>query len=198
MNALPIDEKVFKKQIQSFGPHSLGIGILLVILGSVGIVLPGLMSIATLGFVSGVLIVGGALWAYHTYKNNPGSFIDWLKPLLLILSGALMFLFPLPGVASLALLLTVYLILDGYGSFSLAHSRYPEKGWGWMAFNGVADVALAVLFTVGWPKTSLLLVGIFVGVSLVFDGWALIVIGWALRKGGQGGQGAKGGEGHGD
>lgn len=177
-----LDEKVFKKQLQRFGPHSLAVGILLIILGSVGIVLPGLMSIATLGFVTGMLMLGGTLWAYHTYKNNPGSLIDWLKPLLLILCGALLLLFPLPGVASLALLLTVYLLLDGYGSFSLAYARYPAKGWGWMAFNGVADLALAVIFMSGWPAASLLLVGIFVGVSLVFDGWALIIIGWTIRK----------------
>ena len=181
-----LNEEILENPLQSFGGHTLAIGILLVILGTAGIVLPGLMSIATVAFVASVLLVGGALWAYHTYKGNRRSFMDWLKPLLLILSGLLMLFFPLPGVASLALLITVYLLLDSYGSFSLAHARYPEKGWGWMTFNGIVDLALAALFIVGWPKTSLLLVGIFVGVSLVFDGWALITIGWALRKAGKG------------
>jgi len=42
-----------------------------------------------------------------------------------------------------------------------------------MAFNGVMSFLLATLF----------LIGLYVGISLLFDGWALIAIGWVLRKG---------------
>lgn len=35
---------------------------------------------------------------------------------------------------------------------------------------------------IGWPSTSLWLVGLYIGISLFFDGWALVAIGWALRK----------------
>ncbi len=181
-----IERAALEKQLQHFGPHSLAIGILLVILGTAGIVLPALMSLVTVGLVGGMLIGGGLLWAYHTYKSPHTTFIDWLKPDLLLLAGGLLLLFPIPGVASLALVLTFYLLLDAYGSFALAYRHHPQPGWGWMLFNGLVDVALAVLFLVGWPQTSLILVGIFVGVSLVFDGWALILIGWAARKAGHG------------
>ncbi|MGB8410606.1 MAG: hypothetical protein WCE58_11955, partial [Gallionella sp.] len=29
-----------------------------------------------------------------------------------------------------------------------------------------------------WPATSLWLVGLYVGISLLFDGWARVAIGW--------------------
>lgn len=175
------------KQLSAFGPHSLGVGVLLIVLGSIGILLPTLMSIATVGFVSGLLILGGALWAYHTYRGHPDSVADWLKAVLLLAAGGLMLVFPLPGVAAVAMLITFYLLTDAFGSFSLAHRLHPDKGWGWMLLNGIADVLLATLFMVGWPATSLWLVGLFVGISLVFDGWALIAIGWAMRRAGQAG-----------
>lgn len=178
---------LLQQQIKSFGSHTLTMGILLVLLGTVGVIVPGLMSYATVGMFAGLLLFGGALWAYHTWQSNPGSFMDWLKPLLLLVTGVLMLIFPQPTIASLTLLLSAYLLMDAYSSFGLAHSRYPEKGWGWMVFNGIMDIALAVLFFVGWPQTSLLLLGLFVGISLVFDGWALIVIGWAMRKSGDAG-----------
>ena len=54
-----------------------------------------------------------------------------------------------------------------------------------MTFNGVISALLDTLFLIGWPGTSLWLVGLYVGISLLFDGWALIVIGWMLRKGEQ-------------
>lgn len=180
---LPLGGPGIARQVRSFGPHSMAIGILLVILGAVGIVVPALMSIMTLGWVSALLMVGGGFWVYHTFKSHSGGLMDWLKPLLLIITGGLMLLFPLPGVASLAVLLTVYFLMDAIGSYSLAHDRYPHQGWMWMAFNGTIDLVLAFLFMIGWPETSLWMVGLFVGVSLLFDGWALIMIGWALRKG---------------
>jgi uncharacterized membrane protein HdeD (DUF308 family) len=43
-------------------------------------------------------------------------------------------------------------------------------------------VLLAALFMIGWPETSYWLVGLYVAISLVFDGWALLFIGWTLRK----------------
>ncbi len=176
------DQLQLKKQIESFGPHTLAMGILLVILGTIGIVLPGLLSIATVGFLAGLLILGGGIWVYHTYKSGTRSFMDWLKPQLLLFTGVLMLIFPVQGVASLALLLTFYFVLDSYSSFSFAYNRYPDKGWGWMVFNGLVDLLLASLFIYGWPASSPWLVGLFVGISLLFDGWALIAIGWAMRK----------------
>lgn len=52
-----------------------------------------------------------------------------------------------------------------------------------MIFNGVVSTLMALMFLIGWPATSLWLVGIYVSISLLFDGWALVAIGWMLRKG---------------
>jgi len=165
-----------------YGAHSLLIGILLVILGTAGLAAPGLMSIATAVYVAWMLIIGGAFWSYHTWKSNRGHLMDWLKPFVLILTGGLMLFYPLSGVAAVGLLLAVYLLLDAFGSFVLARELHPKKGWAWMTFNGIISLLLAMLFLFGWPATSLFLVGIYVAISLIFDGWALIVIGWAARR----------------
>jgi uncharacterized membrane protein HdeD (DUF308 family) len=85
-------------------------------------------------------------------------------------------------VQVVGLLLAVYLLLDALGSFTLAQSVHPAKGWGWMVFNGAISIVLAALFLIGWPVTSLWLVGVYVGINLLFDGMALVAIGWNLRK----------------
>ena len=82
----------------------------------------------------------------------------------------------------MGLLLAIYLLLDAFGSFALAQSIHPVVGWGWMTFNGVTSMLLALLFLIGWPSTSLWLVGLYVGIALLFDGLTLLAIGWALRK----------------
>lgn len=178
MHPLPVTQEILDK----FGPYTLITGILLIVLGIAGIVLPEVMSLGTVLFVSWLLLTGGVLWAIHTYKHHPAHVVDWLKPALLFLTGGLMLFYPASGVAAVGLLLAIYLLLDAYGSFALAQTRHPAKGWGWMTFNGALSLLMALLFLVGWPSTSLWLVGLYVGISLFFDGWALVAIGAALRK----------------
>ena len=170
-------------QVKRFGNHSLGVGVLLIILGLIGIFVPALLSIATAALAAWLLILGGVFWGWHASKHGAG-FMDWIKSALLLVTGILILVKPLTGVASLALLLSLYLFMDAFASFSLAGSAIIPGGRGWMILNGVIDILLALLFIIGWPGSSLWMVGLFVGISLFFDGWALAVIGWSTRRAG--------------
>lgn len=174
----PINEKVFEK----FGSYTLVIGVLLVILGTVGVVFPVMMSLVTSVFIAWPLLIGAILWSVHTYKYSRKHIMDWLKPALLFVTGITLLIFPVAGVEAIGMFLSFYLLMDAFSSFSLAQSAYPAKGWGWMVFNGIVSIAMALLFLIGWPVTSLWLVGLYVGISLMFDGWAMVFIGWRLRK----------------
>jgi len=178
-----ITPMVDKDTLRGFGKYTAIIGILLVILGSIGITLPIVMSIFTTAMLGALLLVAGVLWSYHSAQARSHHVMDWLKPVLLIVAGGLLLVYPLPGVASVGLMITFYLMIDAFSSFAMAHSIHPEKGWGMMVVNGVASLVLATLFLVGWPEMTLWLVGLYVGISMFFDGWALIFIWWALRKG---------------
>jgi membrane protein HdeD len=178
MNILPVDKTIIDK----FGPYTLSTGILLIVLGMAGILLPNVMSLSAAILVGWLLLIGGSLWAVHTYQSGSKNIMDWIKPVLLFGTGSLMLFYPLSGVATMGLLLAVYLLLDAMHSFALARAIYPAGGWGWIAFNGIVSALLAAMFLIGWPTTSLWLVGLFVGISLLFDGWALVTIGWALRR----------------
>jgi uncharacterized membrane protein HdeD (DUF308 family) len=164
-----------------FGRQTLWMGLLLLVIGALGIALPPLLAVTTADVVGLILLVGGGVWGWHSMRHG-GGVMNWLKPALLVATGFLMAINPFDGVAALALLLSVYLLMDAFGSFALAQALRPERGWIWMVINGVMDLLLALLFILTWPGASMWLVGLFVGISLVFDGTALIAIGWALRK----------------
>lgn len=165
-----------------FGGYSIFIGILLIVLGGVGMLLPELMSLQTTVFIASLFLIGGAFWLVHAIKYSLRTWSDWLKPVLLLITGCLMLFYPLSGIAAVGLLLSIYLLLDAFGSFTLASTLRPERGWGWMMFNGVVSLMLAVMFLIGWPETSMFLVGLYVAISLFFDGFALVYIGWMQRK----------------
>lgn len=173
-----------KSPFVGFGRHSLIVGVLLIILGLVGIAVPALLSIVSATLFAWLLLFGGGFWAWHAIKLGGGA-LDWVKAVLLFVTGALMLVKPLAGVASLALLLSFYLFMDAFASFSLGkYALHAGASRKWMIFNGVIDLILAGLFLFNWPESSLWMVGLFVGVSLLFDGWALTIIGLALHKSG--------------
>jgi len=68
MNTLPtIDEKLFSK----FGPYTLVTGILLVVLGTVAILLLGVMSLGATIFSAWKLLIGGVFWVFTLISMIP-------------------------------------------------------------------------------------------------------------------------------
>ncbi|HEB69088.1 MAG TPA: hypothetical protein ENI88_05640 [Desulfobulbus sp.] len=182
------DTMLTKREIPSFGKYTLITGIVLILLGMTGIILPAILALGTALFFGWLLLTAGIVWALHTFRYSPKNFLDWLKPFLLILCGCLIIFYPLTGIAAVSLLLAIYLMMDAFGSFSLAKAIHPGKGWGWMTFNGVTSLILAFLFLISGPVTSIWLIGIYIGISLFFDGFVLVTIGWKLKKAEQHGE----------
>ena len=166
----------------NFGRLSLIAGILLIILGITGVILPELMSLEASILIASLFLIGGVFWLIHSFQARSKEWSEWLKPVLLLISGALMLFYPMTGVATIGLLLAFYLLIDAYGSFLMAYGLRPKKGWGWMVFNGVTSLVLAILFLIGWPVSSLWLVGVYISISLFFDGWGLLTIAWLQHK----------------
>ena len=167
--------------IQNFGRYTLIAGIILIVLGILGIALPVVMSVTVSIFIGSLMLLAGLLWMYYTYQYSFKHWLDWIKPGLLILVSLIILFDPLSGVVALALLLSFYLLLDATSSFYMAYAMRPGYGWGWMAMNGIASLALAILFLIGWPDATPVIVGLFIGISLVFDGWVLIMIWWNIK-----------------
>ncbi len=174
----PIDEPVFKK----FGNHAKITGIVFMVLGIVGIVFPMFMTLATVAFVAWLLLFAGIAAAFFTWQTDRSEYRGWLKAVILIGVALFMLLYPLGGVATVGLLLSIYFFMDAFAGFALASNIRPAKGWWVWLVNALLSLVLGVLFVIGWPFSSLYLVGIFVGISLLFDGLALFMGGSFLQK----------------
>lgn len=157
-----------------FGRSTLGLGIFLLVLGMIGLLLPTLASMATDMMVATLLLAGGIFWGAYSIHDNPKNVLSWLKPLILVISGAIMLVFPAEGIETLALWLALYLLLDMSGSVTLALRQRPNAGWWWMLVNGLVSLALALMILFNWPAISAWFVGIYVSISLVMDGITLL------------------------
>jgi len=158
------------------------LGLLLLILGAGGVFFPNIMSIAIEIYFGWMMVLAGALWSYYALRLHIRSFSGWLKPVILIAVGVLWLLLPASGIAALTLLIAFYLLIDTFAGFNLAFERRPHRGWLWMLLNGLLSLVLAFLILMGWPETSSFFLGLFVGISLLFDGLSLIMLGASLKQ----------------
>ncbi len=171
-----------KETLKKFSTQTIVAGALMMILGLVGVFAPALMSVVTVYFLAWLFLFSGIVQGYNTYKSHNGHLGAWVKPTISIITAFLLMFFPLPGVAATAMLLVIYLLMDAYGSFTLGWQYRPNNGWWLMLVNGILSIVLAVILLAGWPVTSLVLVGLFVGISLFFDGAALVGMGLGAKK----------------
>ena len=175
---MDINQKVLDK----FKKYAKAGGIIFMLLGLLGIIFPTFMTLGTLVFVSYLMLFAGVSSATLTWMSNRHDWAGWLKSLLLIGVALYMIFYPMVGVATLGLLFSFYFFMDAFGSFGLGFSAQDTKHrWVWI-FNAVTSFILAVIFLINWPFTSLWLIGFFIGISLFFDGIALIVGSYAVDE----------------
>ena len=160
--------------IDNFKKYAKISGSVFVLLGLAGIIFPEFMSLTTLAFVTYLMLFAGFFAAWLTYTSNKEDWAGWLKSVLLIGTSLLLMFYPVQGVATLGLLFSFYFLMDAFSSFGLAFSLKPQKVWVFWLINAISSLILGVLFIIGWPLSSLYLVGLFVGISLLFDGIALL------------------------
>ncbi|WP_201352134.1 HdeD family acid-resistance protein [Hydrogenimonas urashimensis] len=171
-----------KETLKKYSGQTVIAGVLMMVLGLVGLLAPTLMSVVTVYFLAWLFLFSGLVQGYNTWKNYGGHIGAWVKPTISVITAFLLMFFPLPGVAATAILLVVYLLMDAYSSLTLGWHYKPNKGWWLMLTNGILSIVLAIILLVGWPVSSLVLVGLFVGISLFFDGAALVGMGLGAKK----------------
>jgi uncharacterized membrane protein HdeD (DUF308 family) len=58
--------------------------------------------------------------------------------------------------------------------------RFPH--WGWAMLNGVVTFMCGAVIYRHFPKCALWVVGLLVGVELLFNGWTWIMLSLAIRR----------------
>ncbi len=98
------------------------------------------------------------------------------------MAGALVVAHPLFSLGWLTLVLAAYFFIDGIFGIILAFQVRPEQGWGWTLFSGIVAVLAGILIWRQWPVSGAWLVGLLVGIKIIFAGWAMIATGSVGRQ----------------
>ncbi len=161
----------------------LALGILLIVLGTIALGSSVTMTLASMVFVGWLMIVGGFFEAIQAFtcKAWSGFFIDLLTGILYVVVGFMIVGNPAATAVTLTLLIAMFLIFSGV--FRIATSitvRYAH--WGWVLLHGVVDVILGISIWQQWPYSGLWVIGLFIGIDMIFNGWSLVMLGLAAKR----------------
>jgi uncharacterized membrane protein HdeD (DUF308 family) len=162
------------------------LGILLVVGGTAAVVFP-LLTIATtlvatviLGailMVSGMATVITAFWA----GKWSGVLLQLLVGILYVVAGYVIADKPVQSATLLTGVMAIFFIVVGtFRSVAALVIRFPH--WGWALLNGVVTLLAGLIIYRHFPEASLWVIGLLVGLELLFHGWTWIMLALAIRN----------------
>ena len=160
-------------------------GVIFTILGFLAVALPGLSTLSIDLFIGWLLVFAGAIQFYRTVKSGPhasGFVGSLLTSILYLVFGVLLILFPVAGIFSLTVILTLFFIAEGIAKIVLGFQLRPFTNWGWFILNGILALAMAFIIWAGWPGTAFWVLGLLVGINMIFFGISLLFLGLGTPK----------------
>jgi uncharacterized membrane protein HdeD (DUF308 family) len=159
----------------------LGIG--LILLGTLAIGASCIATLATVWTFGILILIGGVVEIAGSFRAQrwSGFFLHVLAGVLYLVVGFFMLAHPVEAAAGLTLMLAALFLAGGLFRIilSLSH-RFP--GWGWTLLNGVITLLLGILIWRRWPEASYWVIGLFMGIELIFAGWSWVMLALAVRN----------------
>ncbi len=165
----------------------LALGVGMVAFGMLGVGFAFYLTLASVLMFGIFAVVSGVLQLGHGIASKEdiwsGKALHLLIALIYILFGGMLLWDPLSGSISLTLVLAIFLIGIGISRISYAW-KCRSRGWKWklMLAGGGINLLLAGLILYGWPGTAFWIIGLFVAIEMMINGWLLIAIALAKRK----------------
>ena len=151
-------------------------GVLLIAAGALAVLMPLVAALATVLVLGWLLILGGAFEFADAVQGHGRKGWRFASAILTLAAGVAILVAPLAGVAALALLLGAFLLAGGIVRALFAFQLRPLRGWGWVLADAVLSIILGVLILVGWPESSVPIIGLLAGLWLAFTGiWRIVL-----------------------
>ncbi len=162
----------------------LAFGILSIVLGTIGLGMTFGLTLASVLLFGVLLIIGGVVQIFDAFKCKGWKSTLWhvLIALLYIGAGAMMVADPILASATLTLFLASILVAVGVMRIFMAFQMRPAKGWGWLLAGGIVTILLGGMIISGWPMSGLWVIGLFVAVELIVNGWTSVFVALAARS----------------
>ena len=160
-----------------------GLGIVLLLLGTIALGSSVIFTLASMVFIGWLMIIGGVLQTAQAFscREWAGFFVNLLTGLLYSVAGFLIVVNPAATAMALTLLIAILLIFGGVFRIASAIAvRFHNRIW--LVLHGLVNLLLGTCILQEWPVSGLWVIGLFIGIDMIFDGWSLIMLGLAAKN----------------
>ena len=161
----------------------LALGIIMVILGTIGLGMTFALTIASVWFFGILLLIGGVIQLVDAFMCKGWKSILWhiLIALLYLAGGAVIIRDPVLASTTFTLFIAGVLVGAGIFRIIIAFQMRGIPGWVWVLIGGIAAIALGIMIFAQWPVSGLWVIGLFVAIEMLFNGWSQIMIALAAK-----------------
>jgi uncharacterized membrane protein HdeD (DUF308 family) len=174
-----MDEESISRSIDAGIRSYRMLGLLLVILGIIGIFFPLVMGGIVTYLISFALILMGGMYLGMGVYGDSHRGMTWAKAIIFLLIGLLIIIYPYEALATVALIMAIFFFAGGLLAIVLVF--VVDDGKAMLALNGVFGFILGILLLMGWPDSSEVTVGLFLGIYLLIEGITMISLGSYLQ-----------------
>jgi uncharacterized membrane protein HdeD (DUF308 family) len=163
----------------------LGIGLMVVGVLAIGAAV--ITTFTTILVFGCLLLAGGVVQIVNAFLGSSwrGFFLHLLVGILHLVVGALMIEHPKEAAEGVTLMLAAAFIVAGVFRVVVA-MKEQFAGAGWVMVNGVIAFVLGVAIWRHWPESSPQVIGLCVGIDLIFNGWSWVMLGLVVKATGPG------------
>lgn len=162
----------------------LALGIVLIILGTIGLGMTFFLTVASMVYFGVLLLIGGGFQIFHAVKATgwKSIILSVLIGILYLLAGITIINNPVAASTLLTLVLGGALIGIGIARMVMALQLRGLKSWVWPLASGILEILLGVMIVAKWPVSGLWVIGLFVAIELIMNGWSCIAIALTAKE----------------
>ncbi len=166
----------------------LALGITLAVIGSVCIIHPFVASVTSVVLLGFLLVAAGIAQVLSSFLAGKwsGMFMHLFVGVLYGIVGFMIIDAPVENTLLLTKILAIFLMVVGL--INILYSLIERfQGWGWVLLNGGITFLLGLLINRQWPSSAMWVIGLFIGIEMIFNGWAWIMFAFGIKPRSQGG-----------
>lgn len=171
-------DPVLLQQLKKNSRNLFWLGLALILLGSLAIIFSVISTEIVIIYFGAFLIIVGALECAKAFNMHlwRGYFLlHLLLGIFFIIGGIFMIANPVINAITLTLLYAWIFMITGIVRIVTALVQHvPHQGF--MIVSGILSFVLGLLIYWQWPASGLWVIGMFVGIDVLFAGWSLIMV----------------------
>ena len=165
------------------GP-SIAWSIVLIVFGFLAIASPLAVSLGVAIVLGWLILFNGVAQLVHAFQSRGVGHIAWklLVAVVYLVAGLYLVFHPGLGIVSLTLVLAIFFFFEGVVDVVAYFSVRKMGGSGWMLLDGIITLILSLMIWRHWPASSLWVIGVLIGISMLMTGTSRLMMALALRK----------------